>query len=120
MDSSEIYATTLERIGDVRGIETLQEIFHEEGGNFVGDSLEVLSVLHNKDIPELKRIRREREACEAQKKNSMLDCDGLLTSLQEEKVIETTLRRTGPKVGRNAPCPCGSGKKYKKCCLKKE
>jgi len=24
------------------------------------------------------------------------------------------------KVGRNAPCPCGSGKKYKKCCLGKE
>lgn len=23
---------------------------------------------------------------------------------------------TGPKVGRNDPCPCGSGKKYKKCC----
>ncbi len=24
--------------------------------------------------------------------------------------------RQGPKVGRNDPCPCGSGKKYKKCC----
>lgn len=24
--------------------------------------------------------------------------------------------RTGPKFGRNAPCPCGSGKKYKRCC----
>jgi preprotein translocase subunit SecA len=24
-------------------------------------------------------------------------------------------RRTGDKVGRNDPCPCGSGKKYKKC-----
>ena len=24
------------------------------------------------------------------------------------------------KVGRNAPCPCGSGKKYKKCCLSKD
>ena len=24
------------------------------------------------------------------------------------------------KIGRNAPCPCGSGKKYKKCCLNKE
>jgi tetratricopeptide (TPR) repeat protein len=24
--------------------------------------------------------------------------------------------RTGPKIGRNEPCPCGSGKKYKKCC----
>jgi preprotein translocase subunit SecA len=26
------------------------------------------------------------------------------------------IRRAGPKVGRNEPCPCGSGKKYKKCC----
>ena len=27
------------------------------------------------------------------------------------------VRRSGPRVGRNDPCPCGSGKKYKKCCL---
>jgi preprotein translocase subunit SecA len=27
--------------------------------------------------------------------------------------------RSGQKVGRNDPCPCGSGKKYKKCCLAK-
>jgi SEC-C motif-containing protein len=26
------------------------------------------------------------------------------------------VRREAPKVGRNDPCPCGSGKKYKKCC----
>jgi preprotein translocase subunit SecA len=26
------------------------------------------------------------------------------------------VRRDGPKVGRNDPCPCGSGRKYKKCC----
>lgn len=25
-----------------------------------------------------------------------------------------------PKVGRNEPCPCGSGKKYKRCCLDKD
>ena len=24
--------------------------------------------------------------------------------------------RNGPKIGRNDPCPCGSGKKFKKCC----
>ena len=29
-----------------------------------------------------------------------------------------TVRRTEPKVRRNDPCPCGSGKKYKKCCGK--
>ncbi|UCF57694.1 MAG: SEC-C domain-containing protein, partial [Deltaproteobacteria bacterium] len=27
-----------------------------------------------------------------------------------------TVKREGKKIGRNAPCPCGSGKKYKKCC----
>ena len=27
-----------------------------------------------------------------------------------------TIHRTAPKVGRNEPCPCGSGKKFKKCC----
>ena len=27
-----------------------------------------------------------------------------------------TVVRTEPKIGRNDPCPCGSGKKYKKCC----
>jgi preprotein translocase subunit SecA len=26
-----------------------------------------------------------------------------------------TVHRQAPKVGRNDPCPCGSGKKYKKC-----
>ncbi|MCO4764592.1 MAG: SEC-C domain-containing protein [Myxococcales bacterium] len=25
--------------------------------------------------------------------------------------------RNEPKIGRNAPCPCGSGKKYKRCCI---
>jgi hypothetical protein len=27
------------------------------------------------------------------------------------------LKASAPKIGRNEPCPCGSGKKYKKCCL---
>lgn len=27
------------------------------------------------------------------------------------------IHRLTPKIGRNAKCPCGSGKKYKKCCL---
>ena len=33
-----------------------------------------------------------------------------------EGEVERTPRRTGEKVGRNDPCPCGSGKKYKRCC----
>ncbi|MFA6316923.1 MAG: SEC-C metal-binding domain-containing protein [Elusimicrobiota bacterium] len=30
-----------------------------------------------------------------------------------------TYEKTGPEIGRNDPCPCGSGKKYKKCCATK-
>lgn len=36
-------------------------------------------------------------------------------SLYSFKKVET-YRRPEPRVGRNDPCPCGSGKKYKKCC----
>jgi len=35
---------------------------------------------------------------------------------KEQKASGTIVK--GPKVGRNDPCPCGSGKKYKKCCGK--
>ncbi|WP_369122926.1 SEC-C metal-binding domain-containing protein [Pseudomonas amygdali] len=29
---------------------------------------------------------------------------------------DVPLRREGPKIGRNAPCPCSSGRKFKNCC----
>ena len=35
---------------------------------------------------------------------------------QAAKKKPATVKRDRPKVGRNDPCPCGSGKKYKKCC----
>ena len=35
---------------------------------------------------------------------------------QRSQGDNVTVRRTTPKVGRNDPCPCGSGKKYKNCC----
>ena len=36
----------------------------------------------------------------------------------ENPEVDRTIRRETPKVGRNDPCPCGSGKKYKNCCGK--
>ncbi len=35
---------------------------------------------------------------------------------QEVPDIQISFRRETPKIGRNEPCPCGSGKKYKNCC----
>ncbi len=34
----------------------------------------------------------------------------------EGEIIPATITRDSPKVGRNDPCPCGSGRKFKQCC----
>ena len=40
-------------------------------------------------------------------------------SNRDDDVRPEPIRHIGPKVGRNDPCPCGSGKKFKACCLHK-
>jgi preprotein translocase subunit SecA len=45
---------------------------------------------------------------------------GVTAGGETESGKGVTVRRDGKKVGRNDPCPCGSGKKYKRCCLPKE
>ncbi len=42
--------------------------------------------------------------------------DNLPEGTRREIASGFTFKRPTPKVGRNEPCPCGSGKKYKKCC----
>jgi len=42
--------------------------------------------------------------------------DGDLMESPSSEWATVPIRRTAPKVGRNEPCPCGSGKKFKKCC----
>jgi len=34
----------------------------------------------------------------------------------DQKISIPQARKEAPKAGRNDPCPCGSGKKYKNCC----
>ena len=45
-----------------------------------------------------------------------------INSVDGGKAIDVNENKTvvneGPKIGRNDPCPCGSGKKYKNCCGK--
>ena len=57
-------------------------------------------------------LQTPREALEGKKPADVLEGGRLLPQKVE------TFRREAPKVGRNDPCPCGSGKKYKKCCGK--
>jgi len=56
------------------------------------------------------QVRRQRQEEPPMKKRSMHFSHG------DEGEKPVTVRRQGEKVGRNDPCPCGSGKKYKRCC----
>jgi len=51
--------------------------------------------------------------------NAIFDEDTRKTLYKEQKK-STTVVHDGPKVFPNDPCPCGSGKKYKKCCGKRQ
>jgi SEC-C motif domain protein len=55
------------------------------------------------------RRRHEEHALFVRHEGEWLFVDG-------DYVVPETFVRTAPKVGRNDPCPCGSGKKHKKCC----
>ncbi len=57
----------------------------------------------------------ERELTETQKQFKIIS-DSLWNEPDDEDEMLPFVRDE-PKIGRNDPCPCGSGKKYKKCCL---
>ena len=50
--------------------------------------------------------------------DAIFDAETKKTLYLEQKK-SGTVRREGKKIGRNDPCPCGSGKKYKQCCGRK-
>ena len=58
------------------------------------------------------RIKREEEVEEMREEASQ----DYIMSRGEQTAETSTVKRDTKKVGRNDPCPCGSGKKYKKCC----
>jgi HEAT repeat protein len=128
MDSYEIFSFCLRGIGDRRGIEKLQDIYaNENNAVYIGDSLECLGEIHTVDVPELPDIIKRRKELDERQKDREKELNELAKNYREEKepgALENRenivpFKRDTPKVGRNAPCPCGSGKKYKKCCLNK-
>jgi preprotein translocase subunit SecA len=61
---------------------------------------------------EVERLEEERRQRQEQEMQLNKGAAGETTKPREP------VKREGDKIGRNAPCPCGSGKKYKKCCGK--
>jgi preprotein translocase subunit SecA len=65
---------------------------------------------------EERRLRRWQELNKSAAKGDKIENESEST---DKATIRVPFVRS-EKVGRNEPCPCGSGKKYKKCCLLKE
>jgi len=68
-----------------------------------------------KDLPQIEKTLEELKKRFIKKVKSVKDTD----RIQDEAPVSQIVREK-VKLSRNDPCPCGSGKKYKKCCLGKE
>ena len=67
--------------------------------------------------PVTEEEEREMVAARARRSQQKVSYSGADASPDQRTATAiNTAVKSGPKVGRNDPCPCGSGKKYKKCC----
>ncbi len=75
---------------------------------------ELMDRIREETLTTLSRVQllRQRPAEDLPKKKKR----AMHLSHGDEGAKPATVKREGKKIGRNAPCPCGSGKKYKKCC----
>ena len=64
---------------------------------------------------EAKRLAAQRRAMQRITESHAATASGDGAEGEKPRSKQETVVRTQPKVGRNDPCPCGSGKKYKKC-----
>lgn len=80
------------------------------------DTVEKLFAIQIAKEQEMKEVKMERKQTFVMSRGEAAQDGGGKT--EDGKGV--TVRRDGKKVGRNDPCPCGSGKKYKRCCLPKE
>jgi uncharacterized protein len=106
--------------GFVRGM----HMRHEEWAELVNDqkyggSLIPMMVLYH-EHDEDPKMRPEPITPDKREKLIALMAAGLMNAYEyfrkEREADLGEARRGTPKIGRNDPCPCGSGKKYKKCC----
>ena len=114
--------------GFLRGIKIHQEDWNElfdddeNGGSLVA----IMTLAHENDPDPKLRPYKKTVDSELREKLLLYLCAGVIRiykyfephrRMSAETVRrDHTFRRETPKVGRNEPCPCGSGRKFKKCC----
>lgn len=90
--------------------------------------LSLVRIGNQQDVADYENQAHQPEKLEANHPAAASIADAMNAAMQngDEELMQPagendatgTVRRDAPKVGRNDPCPCGSGKKYKQCCGK--
>ncbi len=100
-------------------------LFQELLENIKGDTIKMLSHVRIRSEEEVRQLEESRRAeairLAQQASYEHASAEGLDTNDSQESEAQQPaqpFKREVPKVGRNEPCPCGSGKKYKQCCGK--
>jgi uncharacterized protein len=108
-------------LGFMRGVSTRPHRWREllDSDEFGGPMLPIMMLAHESDAdPELRPNAIPPEKREALLQEMIAGLTKIYGYFEPHRHADAhaPLRRAGPKVGRNDPCPCGSGKKYKFCC----
>ena len=86
------------------------EMFEEMIGAIHVDAVQKVFTVQAVRADDLARLEQRRRPQPAQ-----MTMSGGGEAVPRQAQAKAAARRDAPKVGRNDPCPCGSGKKYKKC-----
>jgi preprotein translocase subunit SecA len=97
-------------------------LFEELLSNIQGEVIKFLSLVRIRKEEEVDAIERQRAEEEARVRQQSLHAEGRSASAMpgaaeqaDAALAQIPQTRIAPKVGRNDPCPCGSGQKYKQC-----
>ena len=108
-----LHPSIREEVGEEKELETVRS-------NISWDGLEIIETKVNGNEGEVDFIANYSIQGIAQKHRELAkfgkEPDNNWYYLDGEVEGHVTFKRENPKVGRNDPCPCGSGKKFKKCC----
>lgn len=129
LDQDLTYATILAdglcELGSSKGIPVVLEMVengYDKGYLDLRESLYVNCIMNDVDLPDLQLLRQEIAEEErnrikrVERLNRFASESFAGKQLNQSPILSSKPRVNPNKVGRNDPCPCGSGKKYKKCC----
>ena len=95
-------------------------LFEDLLGNIKYDTIRYLSHIEVASEEDMTRLEEQRRSEQANREYKHAEASGLTGADAGERseAVQKPMMRPGPKVGRNDPCPCQSGKKFKQCCGK--